>query len=78
MAKELGGRPAARESENVLMPVSRHTLLRLLRHAPLPAAPTPRVLGVDDWCATRSRMCRCKGSRKEDFTWGSAPSALPG
>ena len=49
IAKELGGRPAARESENVLMPVSRHTLLRLLRRAPIPAAPPPRVLGVDDW-----------------------------
>ena len=55
MAKELGGRPAARESENVLMPVSRHTLLRLLRHAPLPAAPTPRVLGVDDWSIRKGR-----------------------
>ena len=49
IAKELGGRPAARESENVLMPVSRHTLLRLLRRTELPAAPPPRVLGVDDW-----------------------------
>lgn len=49
IAKELGGRPAARESENVLMPVSRHTLLRLLRRSPVPEAPTPRVLGVDDW-----------------------------
>jgi len=49
IAKELGGRPAARESENVLMPVSRHTLLRLLRCTELPTAPLPRVLGVDDW-----------------------------
>jgi transposase len=49
IAKELGGRPAARESENVLMAVSRHTMLRLLRRAPIPAAPTPRILGVDDW-----------------------------
>lgn len=55
MAKELGGRPAARESENVLMPVSRHTLLRLLRRAALPAAPTPRVLGVDDWSIRKGR-----------------------
>src|SRR2546425_4764744 len=45
IAKELGGRPAARESENVLMPVSRHTMLRLLRRAPLPDALPPRVLG---------------------------------
>ena len=37
-----------------------------------------RVVGVDDWSATRSCMCSCKNSRKEDFTWGSASSALPG
>jgi transposase len=49
IAKELGGRPAARESKNVQMPVSRHTMLRLLRCAPLPSAPPPRVVGVDDW-----------------------------
>ena len=55
IAKELGGRPAARESENVLMPVSRHTLLRLLRRAPIPAAPAPRVLGVDDWSIRKGR-----------------------
>src|SRR5947209_629591 len=29
IAKELGGRPAARESQNVQTPVSRHTMLRL-------------------------------------------------
>jgi transposase len=55
IAKELGGRPAARESENVLMPVSRHTLLRLLRRASLPTAPAPRVLGVDDWSMRKGR-----------------------
>src|SRR5258708_31192520 len=55
IAKELGGRPAARESENVLMPVSRHTLLRLLRRAPIPAAPPPRVLGVDDWSLRKAQ-----------------------
>jgi len=49
IAQELGGRPAARESETVQMPVSRHTMLRLLRRTPVPAAPTPRILGVDDW-----------------------------
>ena len=49
IAKELGARPAARESANVQMPVSFHTLLRLLRRSPVPDAPLPRVLGVDDW-----------------------------
>src|SRR5260221_4506918 len=33
----------------------------------------PRVIGLDDWGATRSRRCSCKNSRKEDLTWGSAP-----
>jgi hypothetical protein len=55
IAKELGGRPAARESENVQMPVSRHTLLRLLRRTPVPAAPAPRILGVDDWSLRKGR-----------------------
>ena len=31
------------------MRVSFHTLLRFLRRSVVPAAPTPRVLGVDDW-----------------------------
>ena len=55
IAKELGGRPAARESENVLMPVSRHTMLRLLRRTPIPDAPPPFVLGVDDWSIRKGR-----------------------
>ena len=55
IAKELGGRPAARESENVLMPVSRHTMLRLLRRFPIPDAPPPLVLGVDDWSIRKGR-----------------------
>jgi transposase len=55
IAQELGGRPAARESENVQMPVSRHTMLRLLRRTPVPAAPTPRILGVDDWSVRKGR-----------------------
>jgi transposase len=55
IAKELGGRPAARESENVQMPVSRHTMLRLLRCTPVPAPPTPRILGVDDWSVRKGR-----------------------
>ncbi|HEU5383197.1 MAG TPA: ISL3 family transposase [Ktedonobacteraceae bacterium] len=55
IAKELGGRPAARESENVQMPVSRHTMLRLLRRTPVPDAPPPRVLGVDDWAIRKGQ-----------------------
>jgi hypothetical protein len=35
-------------------------------------------VGVDGWGATRSCICSCKNSRKEDLTWGSALSVLPG
>src|SRR6185369_11537084 len=45
----LGGRPGARLSAALRRPVSRITLLRLLRALPLPAPSTPRVLGVDNW-----------------------------
>ena len=45
----LGGRPGARLSAALHRPVSRMTLLRLIRALPLPAPATPRVLGVDDW-----------------------------
>lgn len=49
IAVALGGKPGARVSQACKIPVSLHTLLRLLRRTPLPAIPTPRVLGVDDW-----------------------------
>jgi transposase len=51
----LGGRPGARLSGVLRRPVSRTTLLRLVRGLPLPAVPPPRVLGVDDWA--RKRGC---------------------
>jgi transposase len=37
------------------MPVSGDTLLRLIRAAPLPAVPTPRVIGIDDWSWRRGQ-----------------------
>jgi zinc-finger of transposase IS204/IS1001/IS1096/IS1165 len=77
IAKELGGRPGVRESTNARLPVSRHTLLRLLRHARLPAPPAPRMIGVDDWGATRSYRCSCKTPERRIFTWNSASSAEP-
>jgi transposase len=45
----LGGRPGARLSAALRRPVSRTTLLRLVRALPLPKAAPARVLGVDDW-----------------------------
>ena len=49
LAVALGGAAGARLSGSLGCPVSRNTLLRLLRRTPGPAPPTPRVVGVDDW-----------------------------
>jgi transposase len=45
----LGGKAGGRLGHAWAVRVSRNTLLRLLRRQPEPEAPTPRVLGVDDW-----------------------------
>src|SRR5207244_1014652 len=45
----LGGTAGVRLGHAWDLRVSRNTLLRGLRRQPEPAAPTPRVLGVDDW-----------------------------
>jgi len=45
----LGGKAGGRLGHAWNLRVSRNTLLRLLRRQPEPGAPTPRVLGVDDW-----------------------------
>jgi transposase len=50
----LGGKAGVRLGHQWDLGVSRNTLLRLLRKLPLPAVPTPRVLGVDDF-ALRKR-----------------------
>src|SRR5437764_10787644 len=47
------------------MLVSAPTLLRRLRAVACPPPKSVRILGVDDWGATRSRMYSCKDSRKE-------------
>jgi len=52
---DLGGRPGVRHARREGMPVSRRTLLRVLRAAPLPAVGPVRVLGVDDWAQRRGR-----------------------
>jgi transposase len=54
------------------------TILRRMMALPTPAVGSVTVLGIDDFCATRSCMCSCKDSPKEDLTWSSASSALPG
>lgn len=49
----LGGLAGARLLRVLGGPTSASTLLRLTRRAPVPNAPTPRVLGVDDWAMRR-------------------------
>jgi hypothetical protein len=77
------GLSASAEVNELLAPklgmnVKASTLLRYLRTIPPPLKTTVRVLGIDDFGATRSYRCSRKDSRKEALTWGSAPSALPG
>ena len=55
VAFSAGGETGARLASHLGMPVSGDTLLRLIRTAPLPATPTPRVIGIDDWAWRRGR-----------------------
>jgi transposase len=50
-----GGEAGAFLARRSGMPASANTLLRLIRRRPADRAPTPRVVGVDDW-AQRKRM----------------------
>ena len=50
-----GGEAGSRLAKKLAMPVSPDTLLRLIRRSPPPPAPTPRVLGVDDWALARGQ-----------------------
>jgi transposase len=73
MGFERGGEAGARLGKKLSYPGSPDTILRLFKGAKLLTASAPCVVGLDDWCATRSHRCSCKDSRKEDLTWGSAP-----
>jgi hypothetical protein len=70
---EQGGEAGARLGKKLSYPGSPDTILRLVKRVELPTAASPRVVGLDDWGATRSHRCSCKDSRKEALTWGSAP-----
>jgi transposase len=49
----LGGRPGQSFARRLLLPVSKDTLLRVIRrHSALPAT-APRVVGIDDWAFKR-------------------------
>jgi hypothetical protein len=71
------GKGGERLSEKLGIPISDVTVLCSLFLIPLPEVGQVRVVGVDDWSATRSCMYSCKDSRKEDLTWNSASSAEP-
>ncbi|MFL5628206.1 MAG: ISL3 family transposase [Ktedonobacteraceae bacterium] len=45
----VGGEAGARLSQQLAVRCSPDTLLRLVRHASLPASPSVRVVGVDEW-----------------------------
>ncbi len=49
LGEEGGGEAGARLSKKQAMTCSASTILRLLRHGPLPTSPPVKVLGVDEW-----------------------------
>jgi transposase len=51
----LGGEPGARAARALGVHTSPDTLIRTVRQAARPEPPTPRVLGVDDWCKRKGQ-----------------------
>ena len=55
IAFSAGGEAGARLASHLAMPVSGDTLLPLIQTAPLPAVPTPHIVGIDDWAWRRGQ-----------------------
>jgi transposase len=55
LAFALGGEAGARTAAGLGMAAGADTLLARIRRAPVPAHPTPQVLGVDDWAKRRGQ-----------------------
>jgi len=72
------GRLGARLASRLGITTSWMTIVRRVMALPMQPAEQVQCLGIDDFCATRSHMSSRKDSRKEDLTWSSASSALPG
>jgi transposase len=51
----LGGRPAASFARRLMMPVSKDTLLRVVRRRGSPRFVPPAVIGIDDWAWRRNQ-----------------------
>ena len=56
LAFALGGRPSVRFAAQHIIRVSRRTLLRLIRAAPVPAYPPPTRIGVDDFALRKGHV----------------------
>ena len=55
LALALGGRPAASFARRLMLPVSKDTLLRVVRRRGSPRFLPPTVIGIDDWAWRRNQ-----------------------
>ncbi|GAC1527806.1 MAG: hypothetical protein NVS2B16_35710 [Chloroflexota bacterium] len=55
LAFAAGGQGAARLAHLLAMPISPRTAIRIMHGQPLPGAPAPRVVGLDDWAWKKGR-----------------------
>ena len=51
----VGGRPGSRFAHKLRIPVSRHSIFRMLRHLYTTVTNPVRILGVDDWAKKRGQ-----------------------
>ncbi len=54
---KVGGQAGADTGQEQGLSGSRDTILRLVRRFPQPAESSPRIIGLDDWGATRKVAC---------------------